>query len=78
MLYLGFAVLGLVLTLRRPANPIGWLLGGSGLVWALNVPAEAWVDSLVATLAAPCRRSLAQVYAAVGRAAVGARHRPRA
>ena len=25
VLYLGFAVLGLVLTLRRPANPIGWL-----------------------------------------------------
>ncbi|HWC41442.1 MAG TPA: hypothetical protein VHK02_05600, partial [Actinomycetota bacterium] len=43
-LYLGFAVLGLVLTLRRPANPIGWLLAGSGLVWAANVPIEAWVD----------------------------------
>ena len=42
VLYLGFAVLGLVLTLRRPANPIGWLLAGSGLVWALNVPVEAW------------------------------------
>jgi hypothetical protein len=62
-LYLGFAVLGLVLTLRRPANPIGWLLAGSGLVWALNVPAGAWVDQLVAT-----DRPLppwAQVYAAV-------------
>jgi hypothetical protein len=23
--YLGFAVLGLILSLRRPANPIGWL-----------------------------------------------------
>jgi hypothetical protein len=62
-LYLGFAVLGLVLTLRRPANPIGWLLGGSGLVWSLNVPAGAWVDNLVAAgrpLPLP-----AQVYAAV-------------
>ena len=26
VLYLGFAVLGLVLCLGRPANPIGWLL----------------------------------------------------
>jgi hypothetical protein len=62
-LYLGFAVLGLVLTLRRPANPIGWLLAGSGLVWAANVPIEAWVDNLVASgrpLPPP-----AQVYAAV-------------
>ena len=62
-LYLGFAVLGLVLTLRRPANPIGWLLAGCGLVWAANVPIEAWVDNLVATgrpLPLP-----AQVYAAV-------------
>jgi hypothetical protein len=62
-LYLGFAVLGLVLTLRRPANPIGWLLAGSGLVWSLNVPVEAWVNNLVATsrpLPLP-----AQVYAAV-------------
>ena len=47
VLYLGFAVLGLVLCLRRPDNPIGWLLGASGLVWSLNMPAEAWVDQLV-------------------------------
>jgi hypothetical protein len=62
-LYLGFAVLGLVLTLRRPANTIGWLLAGSGLVWALNVPIEAWVDNLVAT-GRPLPLA-AQVYAAV-------------
>jgi hypothetical protein len=51
VLYLGFAVLGLVLCLRRPANPIGWLLAASGLLWSLNVPGEAWVSNLVA----PCR-----------------------
>jgi hypothetical protein len=32
---LGYATIGLVLTLRRPANPIGWLYAASGLVWAL-------------------------------------------
>jgi hypothetical protein len=47
LLYLGFAVIGLLLSLRRPANPIGWLYAASGLVWSLNVPAEAWVDHLV-------------------------------
>jgi hypothetical protein len=30
---LGYATIGLVLTLRRPANPIGWLYAASGLVW---------------------------------------------
>ena len=38
LLYLGFAVLGLVISLRLPGNPIGWLLGASGLAWSLNVP----------------------------------------
>jgi hypothetical protein len=28
---LAFASVGLVLTLRRPANPIGWLYAGAGL-----------------------------------------------
>jgi hypothetical protein len=27
---LGYATVGLVVTLRRPANPIGWLYGPSG------------------------------------------------
>ena len=62
-LYLGFAVLGLVLSLRRPGNPIGWLLAASGLVWSLNVPGEAWVSNLAAT-GRPLPR-LAQVHAAV-------------
>ena len=62
-LYLGFAVLGLVISLRRPGNPIGWLLAASGLVWSLNVPGEAWVSNLAAT-GRPLPR-LAQVHAAV-------------
>jgi hypothetical protein len=49
LLYLGFAVLGLILTLRRPGNPVGWLLAGSGLLWSLNMPLEAWVTNLVDT-----------------------------
>ncbi len=50
-LYLGFAVLGLVISLRRPDNPIGWLLAGSGLVWSLNGPGEAWtVEGFAARL----------------------------
>jgi signal transduction histidine kinase len=44
---LGFATIGLVLTLRRPANPIGWLYAASGLVWALVIPFVPWVDQLV-------------------------------
>ena len=47
LLYLGFAVIGLVLSLRLPANPIGWLYAASGLLWSLNVPGEAWVNDLV-------------------------------
>jgi hypothetical protein len=62
-LYLGFAVLGLVITLRRPGNPIGWLLAASGLVWSLNVPGEAWASNLAAT-GRPLP-PLAQVHAAV-------------
>jgi hypothetical protein len=44
---LGYATIGLVLTLRRPANPIGWLYAASGLVWALVVPFEPWVNRLL-------------------------------
>jgi hypothetical protein len=47
LLYLGFAIIGLVLSLRLPANPIGWLYSASGLVWSLSVPGEAWVDDLI-------------------------------
>jgi hypothetical protein len=46
---LGYATVGLVLSLRRPANPIGWLFAASGLVWSLTVPFDPWVDRLVLT-----------------------------
>jgi hypothetical protein len=45
---LGYASIGLVLTLRRPANPIGWLYAAAGLVWSLPIPGGPWVDQLVA------------------------------
>ena len=44
---LGFATIGLVLTLRRPANPIGWLFAAAGLAWSLPIPAEPWLDRLI-------------------------------
>jgi hypothetical protein len=37
---LGYATVGLVLTLRRPANPIGWLYAAAGLLWSLAIPGE--------------------------------------
>ena len=33
-LVLGSATVGLLLALRRPGNPIGWLYSGAGLAWA--------------------------------------------
>ena len=44
---LGYATVGLVLSLRRPANPIGWLYAASGLVWSLTIPFDPWVDQLI-------------------------------
>jgi len=44
---LGYATVGLVLSLRRPANPIGWLYAASGLAWALIIPFEPWVNQLL-------------------------------
>ena len=44
---LGFATVGLVLSLRRPGNPIGWLYGAAGLAWAYAIPLGPWVDKLV-------------------------------
>jgi hypothetical protein len=44
---LGFATVGLVLALRRPGNPIGWLYGAAGLVWAYTIPVAPWIDQLV-------------------------------
>jgi hypothetical protein len=45
-IWLLFATLGLVLTLRRPGNPIGWLYAAAGLVWTAYVPWDPWVDQL--------------------------------
>jgi hypothetical protein len=44
---LGFATVGLVLSLRRPANPIGWLYAAAGLAWSWSVPVEPWITQLV-------------------------------
>jgi hypothetical protein len=44
---LGYATVGLVLTLRRPANPIGWLYAASALVWSTLIPLGPWVDQLI-------------------------------
>ncbi|HYY81139.1 MAG TPA: hypothetical protein VFD04_18455 [Actinomycetes bacterium] len=44
---LGYATVGLVLGLRRPGNPIGWLYAASGLAWALDIPFEPWGDQLL-------------------------------
>jgi hypothetical protein len=44
---LGSATIGLVLSLRRPANPIGWLFAASGLVWSLTIPFDPWVNQLI-------------------------------
>jgi hypothetical protein len=44
---LGYATVGLVLTLRRPANPIGWLYAASALVWSALIPLGPWVDQLI-------------------------------
>ncbi|HEV2894574.1 MAG TPA: hypothetical protein VG411_12525, partial [Actinomycetota bacterium] len=44
---LGYATIGLVLGLRRPANPIGWLFAASGLVWSLPIPIDPWVSQLI-------------------------------
>jgi len=44
---LGYASVGLVLTLRRPANPIGWLFTASGLLWSLSIPWDVWIGQLL-------------------------------
>ena len=44
---LGYATIGLVLGLRRPANPIGWLFAASGLVWSLPIPIDPWISQLI-------------------------------
>jgi hypothetical protein len=48
-IWLLFASIGLILTLRLPANPIGWLYAAAGLVWTLYIPWDPWVDQLLRT-----------------------------
>jgi hypothetical protein len=43
---LGYATVGLILALRRPANPIGWLYAVSALTWSLVIPLGPWIDQL--------------------------------
>ena len=44
---LAYGTIGLVVMLRRPANPIGWLYAAAGLVWSLIIPLDPWVDQLI-------------------------------
>jgi len=44
---LGFATIGLVMTLRLPANPIGWLYAAAGLAWSWGIPFGPWIDRLI-------------------------------
>jgi hypothetical protein len=44
---LGFATVGLLVSLRRPANPIGWLYAAAGLAWSWSIPFDAWIDQLL-------------------------------
>jgi hypothetical protein len=44
---LGYATIGLVMALRRPANPIGWLFAASGLAWSVTIPFDPWVTQLI-------------------------------
>jgi hypothetical protein len=44
---LGFATVGLLVSLRRPANPIGWLYAAAGLAWSWSYPFDAWIDQLL-------------------------------
>jgi len=46
-IWLLFASIGLVLTLRRPANPIGWSYAAAGLAWTLSIPWDPWIDQLL-------------------------------
>jgi hypothetical protein len=45
--WLLYSTIGLVLTLRRPGNPIGWLYAAGGLVWSVYVPWDPWVTRLL-------------------------------
>jgi hypothetical protein len=44
---LGYATVGLVMTLRRPGNPIGWLYAAAGLAWSWTIPFDPWITQLL-------------------------------
>ena len=44
---LGFATVGLLVSLRRPANPIGWLYAAAGLAWSWTIPFDPWIAQLL-------------------------------
>ena len=44
---LGFATVGLLMTLRLPANSIGWLYAAAGLAWSWTIPFGPWIERLV-------------------------------
>jgi hypothetical protein len=44
---LGFATVGLLVSLRRPANPIGWLYAAAGLAWSWTIPFDPWITQLL-------------------------------
>jgi hypothetical protein len=44
---LGFATVGLLVTLRRPANPIGWLYAAAGVAWSWTIPFDPWIEQLL-------------------------------
>ena len=50
--------IGLVLTLRRPANPIGWLYAASALTWSLIIPStRGWTSWSGTSARFPCSPS---------------------
>ena len=56
--WLLFATIGLVLTLRRPANPIGWLYAASALTWSLIIPStRGWTGWSGTSARFPCSPS---------------------
>jgi hypothetical protein len=44
---LGFATVGLLVSLRRPDNPIGWLYAAAGLAWSWSLPFDPWITQLL-------------------------------
>jgi hypothetical protein len=50
---LAYGTIGLVLMLRRPDNPIGWLYAAAGLVWSSVIPLDPWVDQLIVLRVVP-------------------------